>query len=283
MVEISAAVVHVDGVRTFYRRRDGEGAPVLFVHGNPTHSEDWLPFLERLQRPAIALDLPGWGFSEAPSRRRFDYSFEGLGAFVGRFCEALGVGEHSLVVHDWGAVGLIAAQRRPELVERLVVINAVPLLEGYRWHWIARYAWRVRFVGELANTVTTRPALKLLTRPATPRRGPLPREFIETTWRGWHRGAWREMLDLYRSADPERLAAAGGRLGELRCPALVIWGADDPYLPASLGRAYAERLGDAHLVELAGAGHWPWLERPDLVSRVCGFLEAPGVNPTGNP
>jgi pimeloyl-ACP methyl ester carboxylesterase len=61
-------------------------------------------------------------------------------------------------------------------------------------------------------------------------------------------------------------------LAELRCPALVVWGCADPYIPASFGRAYAERLPNAELVELHGTGHWPWLERPDTVDRTLAFL-----------
>ena len=48
-----------------------------------------------------------------------------------------------LVVHDWGVVGLLWAMRHPERVERLVVMNAVPFLPGYRWHRTARI-WRTR-------------------------------------------------------------------------------------------------------------------------------------------
>ena len=158
MTRVEQAVVHVDGVRTFYRRVAGSGPPAVFVHGHPTHSEDWLPFLERLDGPGIALDLPGWGYSERPAG--FDYSMDGLARFVGRALEHLDIDENSLVVHDWGAVALIEAQRRPERVRRLVVINAVPLLPGYRWHWVARYLWRVPVVGELANLTSTRPALR---------------------------------------------------------------------------------------------------------------------------
>ena len=51
----------------------------------------------------------------------------GLSAFLERCLEELGVGRRKLVVHDWGSLALIGAQRRPELVEKLVVINAVPL------------------------------------------------------------------------------------------------------------------------------------------------------------
>jgi pimeloyl-ACP methyl ester carboxylesterase len=272
MDAIEQHVAHVEGVATFYRRVPGDGPPTVFVHGNPTNSEDWLPFMERLDGHGIALDLPGWGFSEAPDRDRFDYSMEGLGAFVGRFLDKLDIAEYSLIVHDWGVVGLIAAQQHPERVRRLVVMNAVPLLPGYRWHWVARWFWRVPVLGELANATTTRRALRLLSRQATTRPGGLPNEFIEMIWRGRRPGAWPQMLDLYRSADPDRLAEAGSRLDELACPALVAWGQADPYLPASFGRAYAERLPGAELVEFERGGHWPWLECPELVDRVAGFL-----------
>lgn len=271
---VEQRVVAVDGVRTFYRCVAGDGRPTVFVHGNPTHSESWLPFLERIAGPAVALDLPGWGFSETPSRDRFDYSMHGLARFVGRFLDTLGIAEHALVVDDWGAVALIDAQTHPERVERLVVIDAVPLLPGYRWHWLARGLWRRRGLGELANATTTRAGLRLLSRQASPAPGPLPEAFLDLVWRGRRPGAWPAVLDLYRSADPERLAAAGSRLERLRCPALVVWGESDPYIGLPFGRAYAERLPGAELVVVEGAGHFPWLDRPQVVDQVVGFLGA---------
>jgi pimeloyl-ACP methyl ester carboxylesterase len=83
------------------------------------------------------------------------------------------------------------------------------------------------------------------------------------------------MLELYRSADPDRLAAAGEGLGELECPALVVWGVDDIYLPRRFGRAYADALPGARLLELDRAGHFPWIDRPDAIDRVIGFLADP--------
>ena len=78
----------------------------------------------------------------------------------GKALEALGVGEHALCVHDWGSIGLIAAQREPARVRRLCVINAVPLLPGYRWHRTAR-GWRTPVVGELSLRLFTKRTLAL--------------------------------------------------------------------------------------------------------------------------
>jgi pimeloyl-ACP methyl ester carboxylesterase len=86
-------------------------------------------------------------------------------------------------------------------------------------------------------------------------------------------GTQRAILKLYRASPPERLAAAGERLGEVKAPALVLWGAADEYIPAKFAHEYADRLGGAARVEIAdGAGHWPWIDRPELVDAVTGFM-----------
>jgi pimeloyl-ACP methyl ester carboxylesterase len=272
MGAVSERRVEVDGVGVFVREMTGEGTPVVFSHGHPTHSADWLPFMEVIQGPAIAFDLPGWGRSDRPSPRDFDYSFGGLARFYGRCLDRLGVDRYSLVVHDWGGLALINALAAPEQVERLVLINCVPLLPGYRWHWLARWFWRRPVLGELFNLSTTRPALRLVGRQSNVRRGSMPEPFVDMVIDSWPSGTWPQALVLYRSGDPEALAAAGYGLGRLDCTALVVWGARDPYISPDFGRAYALRLPNAELVELPDAGHWPWIDRPDLVRRTVDFL-----------
>lgn len=270
MSAIEEGELRIDGVRVFYRRVPGEGTPTVYCHGNPTHGEDWLPFLKR-GGPAIAIDMPGWGRSDRPDPARFDCSMLGLSAFLERCLDELGVGQRKLVVHDWGALALIGAQRRPDLVERLVVADAVPLLPGYRWHWIAQL-WRRRPLGELLNATTTRSSLALLMRQARGDRGPMPPEFIDMIWDHWDKGTREATLALYRHADPDRLAHAGQDLPRLSCPALVLWGDRDVYLPIRFAEAYAAALPDARLRIETGAGHWPWIERPSLVEEILDFL-----------
>ena len=64
----------------------------------------------------------------------------------------------------------------------------------------------------------------------------------------------------------------GQRLGELRCPALVLWPSDDPYIGADFGRRYADALGGDVTLEMVEGGHWPWLSRPAIFERAAAFL-----------
>jgi pimeloyl-ACP methyl ester carboxylesterase len=271
VAEIETGTVMVDGVSTFFRRVNGDGPPAVFVHGNPSHSEDWQPFLERMSGPALAFDMPGWGRSARPSPREFDYSMDGLAKFTTRFLQRMAVEDHSLVVHDWGAVALIGAQEEPDRVRRLVIINSVVLLPGYRWHRMAR-TWRTRGLGELSTKIWSRRLLDLGLRES---RGDWSRHdpaFIDMVWDHLDSGTFEAILRLYRSAPPERLAAAGENLGAITAPALVIWGGKDRYLPTRFGPAYAARLPNSELVEVPEAGHWPWTEDPHLIDRVIRFL-----------
>ncbi len=259
------------GVRVFYRRVPGDGTPTVYCHGNPTHGEDWLPFMRR-GGAALAIDMPGWGRSDRPDPARFDYSMYGLSAFLERCLDELGVGRRKLVVHDWGGLALIGAQRRPDLVERLVVIDSVPLLPGYRWHWLAQL-WRRRPLGEILNRTTTRSSVALLLRQARgDHRSPMPPEFVEMIWSHLDRGTQDAVLKLYRHADPPRLAAAGRDLGRLACPALVLWGDSDLYLPLEFGEAYAAALPNAEFEAVRGAGHWPWIDDARVIDSVLNFV-----------
>jgi pimeloyl-ACP methyl ester carboxylesterase len=261
----------LDGVRVFYRRVPGEGTPAVYCHGNPTHSEDWSPFLAR-GGAAVAIDMPGWGRSDKPDPGRFDYSMYGLSAFLERCLDELGIGKRKLVVHDWGSLALIGAQRRPELVEKLVIVNVVPLLPGYRWHWVAQ-VWRRRPFGEIANATTTKRSMALTMRQARGDRSPMPPEFVDMVWNHWDKGTRDATLALYRHADPPRLAAAGTDLNKLTCSALVLWGDRDPYLPAKFGQAYADALPNASFEPIEGAGHWPWIDDTRVIDRILSFVE----------
>ena len=208
---VAAVIEHtgeIEQLPVFWRSAGSDPTPVLYLHGVPTNSDDWLVFLER--GGGLAVDLPGFGRSGKPGH--FDYSIEGYADFLERFLDLVDVDRVRLVVHDWGAVGLAFAQRHPQRVERLVVIDAVPLLAGYRWHRIARL-WRTPVLGELAMGSTTRLALRVFTRTANVAPGALPDHVLDSVLDHFDHGTQRAILRLYRSADSEVLARRWGGPG----------------------------------------------------------------------
>jgi pimeloyl-ACP methyl ester carboxylesterase len=247
---------------------DTESPVALYLHGVPDSSDLWLDFLQR--SGGLAPDLPGFGRSGKPGSLSF--TIEEYADFIESFLALTGVDRVRVVMHDWGAVGLAFAQRHPERVERLVLIDAVPLLAGYRWHRTARI-WRTPVLGELAMGATNERTLRWLSREGNATPGPMPERWRESVLEHFDQGTQRAILRLYRSSPPDVLAAAGERLDRLAVPALVVWGMQDPYIPARFATAYAEVLA-AELVELADAGHWPWLDRPDVIDRVVQFVGA---------
>ena len=241
---------------TTHWRRAGD-VTVLYLHGAPTASFDWIPMLERIG--GVAPDLPGFGQSAKPAH--FDYSITGYDRWLEAFTQHAGLDRFALVVHDWGAAGLLLAQRVPERIERLVLFSCLPLLPGFSWHRVAR-GFRTPLVGELMMGFATRRGLARS----------LPPAIVEPAWASFDHGTQRAMLKLYRATPPDILAAAGTRLGAVRCPALVLWPTRDPYIGAGFGARYAEALGGEAQLELVDTGHWSWHEQPRLVDRVAGFL-----------
>jgi pimeloyl-ACP methyl ester carboxylesterase len=256
--------------------------PVVCVHGNPDSGEQWSPLLARAGElgRVIAPDLPGWGRSERPDPAVFDGSLDAHDRWFDALLDALELDRFRLVVHDWGGLALSAASRRAGQVQRLVVIDAVPLTDRYRWHWIARWLWRPPLVGEASMPLFGRVTVKALTRLQRPRLRPMPGAWLDRVAGDLDRGMKDAILRLYRSADPAVLARHGARLGELTCPALVVWGADDPYVGPEHAHAYARALGgEAEVVVVPGAGHWPMLDRPEIFERTVTFLTGRGPSP----
>jgi pimeloyl-ACP methyl ester carboxylesterase len=273
VLEVSDHTGEIDGLPVFWRGARGPQGPTapvpLYLHGVPTNSDEWLAFLER--SGGLAPDLPGFGRSGKPGS--LSYTIGEYDRFIERFLHLAGVDRVSLVMHDWGAVGLAFAQRHPERVERLVLVNAVPFLPGYRWHRTAR-VWRTPLLGELAMGTTNRITLRFASRESNVTPGPMSEAWLDSVLDHFDQGTQRAILRLYRSASGDVLAAAGAQLGRLQMPAMVLWGARDPYIPVRFGREYASALSEAELVELPDAGHWPWLDRPDAIDRVVDFLSA---------
>lgn len=268
MLPVTETLLELDDQPVFLRRAGEDAVPTIFLHGIPTSSFDWLAPLA--QGGGIAADLPGFGRSG--KRGDLDYSLAGHVRFLGRLLDLLQLDRVRLCGHDWGAaVALGWAAEQPRRVDRLVIVNAIPLLGGFRWRGPFRLV-RMPVVGPVAVGSAWKPILRQVSRRASATPGPMPDAFVASVAEGFDLGTERATRLLLRNAEPEVLARAGTNLGAITAPALVVWGERDPWIPARFGSGYAAALGDATLELVPDAGHWPWIDRPAVGARIVEFL-----------
>ncbi len=145
MISYKHAVV--DGNKVFYREAGPAAAPtILLLHGFPTSSHMFRNLIAALADAyhVVAPDLPGFGFSEVPDRKRFRYTFENLAKVIGRFTDSIGLERFAIYVFDYGApVGLRLALAHPERITAIISQNGNAYEEGLSqgWNPIQKY-WK---------------------------------------------------------------------------------------------------------------------------------------------
>ena len=268
-MRVDEHTIELAGSPVFYRTRRGPRAhPPLYLHGIPTSSDDWIPFLERTG--GIAPDLLGFGRSGKGGH--LDYSLDGLADFVERFLDELEVERVEARRARLGRRRRAASspQRHPDRVERLVLLNAVPLLAGFQLAPARRALWRRPVIGELADGLDRRSGCsRARSRRSDQRRGVARRSGSTRSGTSSTRARSARSCACYRDADEPTLAQAGAGLDELRDA-----GARDLGRARPVARRPAARRAPTHArsrartsERVADAGHWPWLDRtPDAAS-----------------
>ena len=137
----------VDGIKIFYREAGSKTAPtILLLHGFPTSSHMFRNLIPALadRYHVVAPDLPGFGFSDIPDRKRFRYTFENLAKVIGSFTQTIGLDRFAIYVFDYGApVGLRLALAHPERITAVISQNGNAYEEGLSqgWNPIQKY-WK---------------------------------------------------------------------------------------------------------------------------------------------
>jgi pimeloyl-ACP methyl ester carboxylesterase len=268
-VHVEEHTIELDGAPVFYRSAGDQAEPVLYLHGSPTSSDDWVEMLQRTG--GIAPDLPGFGRTSKAGN--LEYTLNGHAHFIERLLSELQIKRVRLVAHDWGAGGaLVFAQRDPDRIQKLALIDALPLSDEFRFHRIGRI-WRRPGLGELMIGSVTRGMMNRALKRATPNEAVWTPERLRAVWDQFDQGTQRAILRLHRASGPHQLAAAGLELVELKMPALMLWGELDPWLEPRWADTYGERLPHAIVRRIPGAGHWPWLELPAVADELAAFLQ----------
>jgi pimeloyl-ACP methyl ester carboxylesterase len=259
--------VQIDGSSVNYVDYGGPGTeglePVVFVHGL---GGCWQNFLENIPRAAaegrrvIALDLPGFGFSEMPDE---DISVSGYGRVVNALCDELDLGEVVLVGNSMG--GFISAETAiqfPARVARVVLVSAAgvttsdlrsrPVLAGARV--VAAVATRTATMSE--RVVRRRHIRHLVYHSFIRHPTRIAPELLYEITRGSGRPGFVDALRAIMDYDFR------DRLTEIRCPTLIVWGTEDMLVPSSDADEFERLIPHSRKVIFRDTGHMAMLERP---------------------
>lgn len=259
--------------------------PIVLLHGlgsTVTKWRDALPLIATRRR-TLAVDLPGFGKSEAPRAR---YTFGFLAGGVKAFLDAMGIDRCVLVGNSLGGVtAMWFAAAWPERVVELVLVDpALPLPPGARpdAKTVVRMAVAsLPGVGEILyrgfmrfKSADEQLADGLRRNVADPSRVSaetirLMREEAEARRQNMALrrpllSAQRHLLWMMsaRRAEVERVAAS------LRVPPLLVWGSEDILVPLAVGEYWVSRIPGAELLVIEGAGHNPQIELPDRFAEI---------------
>ncbi len=261
----------VDGVR--WRSREAPGAgpvTVVYVHGLLSTSASWKRALIPASggRPAVAVDLPGFGYSDRPWPH--DYTVGGQADGLLRYLDARGFERVLLVGNSLGgAVCLLAAAARPARVAALVLVDSASPVARIPWNF---RLLRAPVVGEIEMEFLIRPVMEFALRYRLFARGErVTREEVDDDWLPVRvPGTRRAALAAVRSES----RGYEGLLSRIRMPTLVLWGREDKILPPEEGFRLSSEIRDARLVILPDTGHIPQEETPAEFSRaVRQFLD----------
>jgi pimeloyl-ACP methyl ester carboxylesterase len=280
--------VEADGVQVFYREAGDPQAPVLLLlHGFPTSSFMFRELIPRLadRYRVIAPDLPGFGFTEVPEKRRYTYTFDGFAATVDAFTRVLQLNRYAIYVFDYGApTGFRLAMAHPERITAIVSQNGNAYEEGLgdAWGPIRKY-WAVPNAENrevIAKNVLTLEGTRWQYTHGVANPDSVAPESYTLDMALMERPGNKEIqLDLFLNyaTNVALYPAFQEYFRKSKPPLLAIWGKNDPFFIPAGAEAFRRDIPNAQ-VKMLDTGHFA-LETHvvELAAAMREFFEANGI------
>ena len=266
------------GVRSFVRE-EGDGEPVVLMHGVPVSSflyRKVLPLLAERELRGVAFDLPGMGLAEKP--QRFDYSWSGLGRWMADAIDALGVDRCHLVLHDIGGpVALEWALRNRERVRSLTVLDTLIDVGDFRRVWSMNLA-APPVIGPIwVATIRPPVARWLFYMQGIGDRSATPAHEVDAHFALLHRdgggSSFRKVIRGFELTEEKGRFYVDGLRGA-GWPATILWADRDPALGDDRRRVFEDVLGiEAKVIQ---AKHFLQEDQAAAVAEAIAGVAGPG-------
>ncbi len=267
----------------FYREAGDPQRPrLLLLHGFPTSSHmfrDLIPLLADRYH-VVAPDLPGFGFTVAPDRNAFAYSFDNLASVIGTFTDAIGLKHFAIYVFDYGApVGFRLAVANPDRITAIISQNGNAYEEGLSGGWspIQRY-WQDPTPAnraELRSFLTLEATKWQYTRGVSDAMLVAPESYTLDSALLGRPGNDEIQLDLFLdyASNVALYPKFQAYFAKHRPPLLAVWGKNDPFFLPRGAEAFKRDNPNAE-VHFLDTGHFA-LEThvAEIAKAMRGFLE----------
>jgi pimeloyl-ACP methyl ester carboxylesterase len=276
----AGSFVDVKGNRVFYRKA-GAGEPILLLHGFPTSSFDWRKLMAPLSRLGlvIAPDLYGFGRSDLPKGGA--PTVAKLFPFIDDFVSAMKTERFRLVAYDWGGTLAIRyATEKPASVSKLVVMNTSIYPD---WIDHVRRSHAYSQVRRMAESGFYRALAARFIGPGQVKRLIAPRQgtvlnseelgqyvfFVKRAIGNMATLYSKDSINLIQESSDQLLSRVRG----LEIPTLLVWGANDPFVPPDTGRRLNQDIKGSKLTMLENTGHFLLEEKPtEVAGMISDFL-----------
>ncbi|NBD32872.1 MAG: alpha/beta fold hydrolase [Cyanobacteria bacterium] len=252
----------------------GEGKPVILLHGIPTNNRMWRDLIPKLAqtRRVIAPDLLNYGQSDKP--KTADVSINAQSRIIAQLMNALGLTKADVVAHDiGGGVAQLLAVNSPEKVDKLVLIDSVcfdswpiPEFEPLQKPEAESDMSLNDFIGMMRNFMPNGVLNKSV----------MTEKLIDLYLQPWSsEEGKRAFFRNLRRLNSEYTQAIAAQLQEISHPTLVIWGENDPFQKPQYAEKLTAAIPNSQLVWINGVGHWLIDEKPDEVgTHLMNFLDS---------
>ena len=284
---VKYGTIKVDGLDIFYREAGSPAAPtILLLHGFPSSSHMYRDLINDLASKyhVIAPDYPGFGNSSAPTKDQFNYTFDNLSSIVEKFIDAKGFKKFSLYIQDYGGpIGLRIASRRPELIQSLIIQNALahtdgigPYLAAFPTFWANRNAETEKPLRDFLTINGTK--LQYFDGAENPEKISPDSYLLDQYYldRAGNVDIQLEIFTDYKN-NVARFPIWQNYLKTKQPATLIVWGKNDKFFTTAEVDAYKKDLPNAE-VHLLNSGHFALEEHHKKIAElITGFLSKRGT------